>query len=238
MSSNETVFGILRNTIAITATAAILAFSTSAHAVVIDFAQYANDNGEASVGEAKAASYANPLPTDANVPVAGLLLSATGGVPYLDASSGGKRGGLGVCDTTSSSAQCTPSSDDNVTSGEMITISLTGGRSFDFQVTEFRNGGHSDISTSTSNLFVEIGGGGQVETSFANEVATTYLDITSITFTFGGDSPDQFYISAVDLIYISAVDLTPETSVSEPGTLAIFGLGLAGLGYMRRRRAI
>ena len=29
----------------------------------------------------------------------------------------------------------------------------------------------------------------------------------------------------------------PAPSIPEPGTLAIFGLGLAGLGVMRRRRA-
>jgi hypothetical protein len=31
--------------------------------------------------------------------------------------------------------------------------------------------------------------------------------------------------------------ITSEATVPEPGTLAIFGLGLAGLGFMRRRRA-
>ena len=154
-------------------TATIMAFSTSAHAVVIDFANYADVNGEASVGEG-APSYANPLPTDANVPVAGLLLSATGGVPYLDASSGGKRGGLGVCSATNGSAQCVPSSDDNVTSGETITISLIGGQSFDLQVTEFRSGGHNNISLSLDTLLVGINGGALSVTNFLYNIPQAF----------------------------------------------------------------
>ena len=91
------MFGIFKKSFfAAIVTASIIAFSTPAHAVVIDFANYAEVNDEASVGETKPASYDNPLPTDANVPVVGLLLSATGGVPYLDAFSGGRRAGLGV----------------------------------------------------------------------------------------------------------------------------------------------
>ena len=225
------MFGIsMKPVFAAVVAASIIAFSSPAHAVVIDFANYADANGEASVGEAKAASYDNPLPTDVNVPIAGLLLSATGGVPYLDAFSGGRRAGLGVCGETNGNAQCDPSSDDNVTLGETITISLIGGQSFDFQVTEFRNGGHNDISQSLSTLLVGINGGGLSETDFITEINTTYVDITSITYAYGGTSADQFYISAVDL--------TPDTEVSEPGAVALFGLGLAGLGYVRRRRVV
>ena len=88
--------------------------------------------------------------------------------------------------------------------------------------------GHNDISQSLSTLLVSINGGGLSETDFITEINTTYVDITSIAYAYGGTSADQFYISAVDL--------TPDTEVSEPGALALFGFGLAGLGYVRRRR--
>ncbi len=97
-------------------------------------------------------------------------------------------------------------------------------------MTESRNGGHNDISQSQSTLLVGINGGGLSATDFVTEINTTYFDITSITFAYGGTSADQFYISAVDL--------TPDTEVSEAGAIALFGFGLAGLGYVRRRRVV
>ncbi|MGY9019911.1 MAG: PEP-CTERM sorting domain-containing protein [Alphaproteobacteria bacterium] len=32
--------------------------------------------------------------------------------------------------------------------------------------------------------------------------------------------------------------VTSDVAVSEPGSLAVFGLGLLGLGYMRRRKMV
>ncbi len=46
---------------------------------------------------------------------------------------------------------------------------------------------------------------------------------------FGGDEDDAFKIRSITVS-------TTETNVSEPGTLAAFGLGLAALGYLGRRR--
>ncbi len=42
-----------------------------------------------------------------------------------------------------------------------------------------------------------------------------------------------------EVFFSAAINPTdvPENDVPEPGTLAIFGMGLAGLGFMRRRRA-
>ncbi len=101
-------------------------------------------------------------------------------------------------------------------------------------MTEFRNGGHNDISQSLSTLLVGINGGGLSATDFVTEINTTYFDITSITFAYGGASGG----ASADQFYISAVDLTPDTEVSEPGAVALFGFGLAGLGYVRRRRVV
>jgi hypothetical protein len=44
------------------------------------------------------------------------------------------------------------------------------------------------------------------------------------------DSPDGYYI------YGYVVEYEPAVSVSEPATLALFGLGLAGIGALRRKK--
>jgi hypothetical protein len=47
-----------------------------------------------------------------------------------------------------------------------------------------------------------------------------------------------WYVQANGLPADLVMDVTSSEAVPEPGTLALFGLGLAGLGFLRRRRAV
>lgn len=64
--------------------------------------------------------------------------------------------------------------------------------------------------------------------SFWNTSFLTSLDISAL------DGSNQGAFS-FDNISVLAVD-TPATEVAEPGMLALFGIGLLGLGYARRKR--
>ena len=213
--------------LATTVVTSTLLFATQASAGLADFNAYADANGEASVGEAKAGSYANPLPTDENVTISGLVLTATSNngadvaYAYLDAGNAG----LGVCKTTTSpGAQCDPSSDDNVTDGETLMIALDDGALFSINVTEFRDAGHGDITNSSDQLMIDIGGG-FFTTTFDDVSDTTYTGLSFIKFAFGGDPADQFYLSSIDI-----------SRIPEPAALALFLVGLFGLGLAVRRR--
>ena len=68
--------------------------------------------------------------------------------------------------------------------------------------------------------------------------------LSSFEFTFDGMSGLSLVFGAVftdGSVGIFRADAVvagvPEPTISEPATLALFGLGLTGLGYMRRRRA-
>jgi len=56
--------------------------------------------------------------------------------------------------------------------------------------------------------------------------------ITSISF-FIGDNPYSDNLGGISLKY----DIEPATSVPEPSIIALFGLGLLGLGFASRRKA-
>ena len=52
----------------------------------------------------------------------------------------------------------------------------------------------------------------------------------------GNDGGDHIFLDNMQYGAAQIVALGDEAEVAEPGTLAMFGLGLAGLGYLRRRR--
>jgi len=52
--------------------------------------------------------------------------------------------------------------------------------------------------------------------------------ITNVSFLYCTSLTDPQYVP----------DEPPPSSVVEPGTLALFGIGLAGIGFPRRRKAV
>jgi PEP-CTERM motif len=85
---------------------------------------------------------------------------------------------------------------------------------------DFEDGGIFEVDTGTLNLGVGM-------TGLLSLSSNGTLNV-SVTNGLLGD----FYLGDVTL----AVDVTPAT-VPEPGSLALLGLGLAGLGFARRKTA-
>ena len=92
--------------------------------------------------------------------------------------------------------------------------------------------GAMDFRPGDGVLFTSVIIRGPVETPPAEGFVAT-LDINAGTFNYlsGGGSGAK-----LDAIAFMADSAPPVTTVPEPGTLALFGVGLAGLGFMRRRR--
>ena len=205
---------------------------TPAKAVSIDFATIAQSGPlhEGAIGGPNGV-YQNPLTILQGSPLDGLQITANGSnSAYMDSYSGGKRGGLGACSVINSSGQCSPSNDDNLSFGEEITISLISGGVFNWTVTEFREDDHN-LAALTDTLTVTTNGGTLSATTFGDELSMTYTGITSITYGFGGASPDNYYIAVADL----TLPPITNTEVPEPGTLLVLGLGIVGLGIARRK---
>lgn len=134
---------------------------------------------------------------------------------YLDAGIGG----LGVCKNVTSSAQCTPSNDDNVTADEYLTFM------FDQDVTIdnfFFNNNHDGGFASDAKI--NIGGTAtpvNKTDGFGGPLMLKSGDTLEVSY-----NNTQFYVQKMDV-----------TSVPEPATLGLLGLGLLGLGLRSRRKA-
>jgi len=196
-----------------------------ATAAVFDFAAIANGDITVSgiTGEQGAASFV--------LTVDGITLTASalnGDYAYLDSFYNGNPGGLGVCGTLTGSAQCDPSSDDNVTFGETLFLSFDQPVTID--TTVMRNGTHG--TSFTGNFELSIDGGAAVSYGLTNIFDT---NLTGTTFAFynpnaGGSSG----VSNDQQFYLQSLTVNP---VPVPAAVWLFGSGLLGLAAAARRKA-
>jgi hypothetical protein len=219
-----------RRVFSVVAAASVLLCAASVQAVTFNFASIADVNGEGSIGGVNGV-YDNPVTIAQGFPINGVSITANSTYSaYLDAGNAG----LGVCKIVDINGQCTPGSDDNLTSGETVTFALSSGGTFDFSMIAFRDGSHNlldDAGELARTLLVSVDGSSFEETTFGEELSTVYAGITSLSYGYGGSNADQYYLAAAD---ISPGTVTDE--VPEPGTLAVFCFGLLGIGYVRRHR--
>jgi PEP-CTERM motif len=167
---------------------------------------------------------------------------------YLDSD----KAGMGVCGSLNSSGTanlgkqlaksganlCSQSDDDNVTSGEKLNFAFN--ESVAIDKIWFNNNHDGDLSLMGD--FITIFGVDFmfVATDLSRGNDAMYVPVTPIIFAAGDNGEIAFYSGVPTLsaangeeFYLSAIDIN---RVPEPGTLALLGFAIAGLGFARSRK--
>jgi len=198
-------------------------FSLSmAQAATFDFVTEADSGSAPFYGEIGG----NPLSFSSG----GISLDATGtkdgktAFAYLDKSNNPPThtgpAGLGVCGVLDVDGQCVPGSDDNVTSGEVLTLTFSQNvHTFDWG---FNGADHGASFDPGDSLELSIDGGLFMTMMLDVPGFTNFNGLSGTTFALKWDNVD-FYLANV-------------TAVPLPPAVVLFGAALIGLGWLGRRR--
>jgi hypothetical protein len=206
---------LAKRAVGVSAAALALVAATSVSAATLDFV-------------AEAAGNERGIASGTSLTIDGLAVTFSANStysPYFDDLSGGKPGGLGVCKVLTTSDQCNPSSDDNVTMGEAVTLGF--GTPVTLSGLVFNDADHNSLATSAAELLIGINGDPLRLSRFRSASSGVFTDVSSITFAHGGRDPSQFYVSGATA--------TP-VPLPAAGLLLAGGLGLLGVGRAMKRR--
>ncbi len=156
-------------------------------------------------------------------------LADTESFAYLDKGNAG----MGVCTKLDGGKQCDPSSDDNVSFGEYLTLSFSKAITIDSLVLNNNHDG------GFSGSYITING---IDTLMTDGGANTILgawnlaadeDFTLAYSNLATEPPEDPRDIRTNHFYLESTAI----SVPEPSIIALFAVGLFGLGFARRRKA-
>ncbi len=167
---------------------------------------------------------------------AGGTISGKGNFAYFDAPSG-PPGGLGACTALTATAQCTPSSDDNVTTGEAVGINFGDGivNTVTFRGTTIGGSNSHDLLAAGNTFLFSLDGvvfkQGVVG---AGGVWTAGVAVNNVNGIYFATDNYELYIASADYTGDDNPNGGPNPVPLPAGGLLLL-TALAGLGAARKR---
>jgi hypothetical protein len=156
--------------------------------------------------------------------------SDTESYAYLD--KGGA--GMGVCTelNNSTSKQCDPSSDDNVSFGEYLALSFNKAVTIDTLVLNNNHDGGFNGSNVTINGIDTSVADGKGARSISEGWDLAAGEVFTLAYSnLGSEPPEDLTDIRTNHFYLESANI----SVPEPSTIALFGFGLVSFGFTARR---